>query len=75
MQSAQSLRRTSLPGTTIAMLAALLTAFVLGGLGGYAVKAITAPTVGSTHATAACPQGMHAVVWYSAKTWTCQSDS
>jgi len=75
MQSAQAVRRPSLPATTIAMFAALLMAFVLGGIGGYAVKAITAPAVGSTRATAACPQGMHAVVWYTAKTWTCQSDS
>jgi hypothetical protein len=75
MQSAQSLRRTSLPATAIAMLAALLMALVVGGVGGYAIKALSTPAVGSTRVTAACPAGMHAVVWYSAKTWTCQSDS
>ncbi len=75
MQSAQTVTRPSLPATTIAMLAAVLMALFVGAIGGYAVKAISTPAVGATHAAAACPQGMHAVVWYTAKTWTCQSDS
>ena len=75
MQSAQAVRRPSLPATTIAMFAALLMAFVLGGIGGYAVKAITAPASVASRAAAACPTGMHAVVWYTAKTWACQADS
>ena len=41
MQTAQTMRRPSLSATTIVMLAAVLIAFVLGGFGGYAVKAVT----------------------------------
>ena len=43
MQTAQTMRRPSLSATTIVMLAAVLIAFVLGGFGGYAVKAVTSP--------------------------------
>ena len=57
------------------MFAALLLAFALGAIGGYAVKAISINSVSPTHAAAACPQGMHAVVWYTARAWTCQNDS
>jgi len=75
MQSTQTFRRPSLPASTIVMFAALLVAFALGAIGGYAVKAISIASASPTHAAAACPQGMHAVVWYTAGAWTCQSDS
>ena len=75
MQSAQVMRRPTLSATTIVMVAALLLAFVLGGLGGYAVKAVSSPSSVAARAAAACPTGMHAVVWYTGKTWTCQPDS
>lgn len=75
MQSAQTFRRPSLTASTVAMFVALLVAFILGGLGGYAVKAITTTSVATSRAAAACPQGMHPVVWYTARTWSCQSDS
>ena len=75
MQTAQTMRRPSLSATTIVMLAAVLIAFVLGGFGGYAVKAVTSPGSVASRAAAACPTGMHAVVWYTAQTWACQADS
>jgi len=75
MESAHTFRRSSFTAGTVAMFAALLLAFALGAIGGYAIKAISITSVSPTHAAAACPQGMHAVVWYTAKAWTCQSDS
>ena len=75
MDSAQTLRRPALPVTTPVIYGAVLMAFILGGLGGYAAKAITTSTAAPTHAAAPCPQGMHPVVWYTAKTWDCSSDS
>ena len=56
----------------MAMFAALLITFVLGGIGGYAVKALNTTSAGTVHA-AVCPAGAHAVVWYTAQTWTCET--
>ena len=62
--------------TTIVLLAGLLLAFAVGAVSGYAAKTVTtAPAAAVTHQSAACPQGTHAVVWYTAKTWACVSNS
>ena len=53
---------------------ALLTSFVLGAASGYAAKALNTPPAAVSHAAAACPQGTHAEVWYSAGTWACVSN-
>ena len=80
MQSATALRRPTLSSTTIAVLAAMLLAFVLGRLGGYAVKALNTPkalrtsSVVAVSSAPACPQRMHAVISYTAKTWTCEAN-
>jgi hypothetical protein len=80
MQSATALRRPTLSSTTIAVFAAILLAFVLGGLTGYAVKALNTQKALSTSSVAtvsgapACPQRMHAVVSYTAQTWTCEAN-
>ncbi len=61
---------------TVVLLLAFVSVFVLGGAGGYLVKGLTAaPAVASQPAAGTCPGGTHAVVWYTAKTWTCVTDS
>jgi hypothetical protein len=62
---------------TMALVAAIVLAFVLGAAGGYAARSVSTPAAAAAqiHAGAAtCPSGMHAVVWYTAKTWSCVSD-
>lgn len=55
--------------------------FVLGGAGGYMVRAISASAVASVPSRAAvrapapCASGSHAVVWYTAHAWGCASDA
>lgn len=61
------------------VLAALITVFVLGALGGYLVKpsnaAAPAPIAQRQSAATTCPAGTHVVVWYTARTWACVSDA
>lgn len=72
MQTTVALRTPALSITRLAVIAALLAAFLLGSASGYLVKGLTpsAATTAQQHA-AACPAGSHAVVWYSAGTWSC----
>jgi hypothetical protein len=59
----------------LAVITALLAAFLLGNASGYIVRVLTpsAATTQVQHA-AACPAGSHAVVWYTADTWSCVSN-
>jgi len=59
---------------TIVLFAGLLFAFALGAVSGYAAKTVTTPAAPVAQHAAACPQGTHAVVWYTAKTWACASN-
>ncbi|GEM_PF-4955797 len=61
---------------TIVLLAGLLLAFAIGAVSGYAAKTVTTtPAAAVSRQATACPQGTHAVVWYTAKTWACVSNS
>ena len=59
----------------------VIAAFMLGSVGGYAVKAVSVPTSVSTQRiaadrlTAPCPPGSHPVVWYTARAWACFSET
>jgi hypothetical protein len=61
------------------LMVALLSAFLIGGVGGYLVRgfgsSIASPTTTTTTSTSACPAGSHAVVQYTAGTWTCAVDT
>jgi hypothetical protein len=72
MQTTVAFRRPNLSISWLAVITALLTTFLLGSASGYLVKALTpgAATTQLQHA-AACPVGSHAVVWYTAGTWSC----
>ena len=72
MQTTVALRRPALSITRLAVLTALLAAFLLGSASGYLVKGLT-PSAATTpqHHAAACPAASHAVVWYTAGTWSC----
>lgn len=75
MQTTVVLRRPALSATRWAVMTALLAAFLLGSASGYLVKGLTpsAATTPQQHA-AVCPAGSHAVVWYTAGTWSCASN-
>ncbi len=76
MQTSVTLLKPAFSVRTVVLLIALLSVFLLGGAGGYLIKGLTAPAPASSQtATGACPAGSHAVVWYTAKTWTCAKDS
>ncbi len=61
---------------TAVLLIAFLSVFVLGGAGGYLIKGLSAsPAAASQSASGSCPAGSHAVVWYSARSWTCVTDT
>ena len=61
--------------TTVTLVFAIVVAFAAGATSGYAARTVTAPVAAAaTHSAAACPQGSHAAVWYSARTWACVSD-
>jgi hypothetical protein len=76
MNSTVTARKPSSSIAAIPALAAIVAVFVLGGVGGYAVKALTGsdtavqPRVASA-AAPICPAGTHVAVWYSAGTWSC----
>ena len=53
----------------------LIVAFALGTATGYAARTINSPAAPTGHLSAACPQGTHAVVWYTARTWECAANS
>lgn len=56
---------------TLALVVAVVLAFVVGAVSGYAARSLNpSGTLSSAHA-AVCPSGSHAVVWYTAKTWSC----
>lgn len=62
---------------TLALVFAIVLAFVVGAASGYAARFVTTPAAAAAqgHSTAAaCPSGTHAVVWYTAKTWSCLSN-
>lgn len=79
MQTSVAQQKARLPETPW-LWPVLLLIFVLGSASGFAVRAVSAPAVSSTQPAAvvrlteACPSGSHAVVWYSAKAWSCISD-
>ena len=58
---------------TLTLIAAVVFAFAVGALGGYAARSMAAsPTAAASRQ--ACPPGAHPVVWYTAKSWSCLSD-
>ncbi len=57
---------------TLSLLIALVAMFVLGGAGGYIVRGITTPAAAAAEPGTLCPAGRHVVVWYTARTWTCE---
>lgn len=83
MQASASFRRPQLSSAvlrTLIVSALLLSAFVLGGTGGYLVRglssspATTTTTPSTTTTFGSCPAGSHAVVYYisyTARSWTC----
>lgn len=75
MQTSIALRRSSFSPTTLALIAALLLAFVFGGASGYLVKAVTTTaSITPQQHVAVCPAGSHAVVFYTAGSWSCVSN-
>ena len=56
---------------TVALLLALVFSFGLG----YSVRIVTTPVAAIAHASSACPEGQHAVVWYTAHAWACTGNS
>ena len=78
MQASASFRGPQLSSAVVRVfvVAALLSAFVLGGTGGYLVRGLSSsPAIAHTTTTfGACPAGSHAVVYYisyTARSWTC----
>ena len=61
----------------VALVFAVVFAFVLGAAGGYAARGLTAAAAppGAGRAESACPAGQYAVVWYTARTWACEPNS
>jgi hypothetical protein len=57
--------------TTVVFIVGLLVAFVIGAGGGYAARSVTSPAPAASPAVAACPEGTHPEVWYTAQTWAC----
>lgn len=62
--------------SAVMLAVALVIAFMLGGAGGYALRAQVVADLAPTHvlplaAPAPCPSGSRPVVWYSARTWSC----
>lgn len=53
----------------------LVVAFAAGSAGGYAARTVGTATTPASHSAAACPDGSHAVVWYTARTWACLPNS
>jgi hypothetical protein len=61
---------------TLALVFAIVLAFVVGAAGGYAARSVTAPVAAAAQSHAAdCPSGTHAVVWYTAHAWSCAPNS
>lgn len=58
--------------TKVVLIVGVLLAFFIGAGSGYAAKSITSPTSAANPAVAACPQGTHAEVWYTARAWACE---
>jgi hypothetical protein len=78
MQATASFHRPQLSSAVLRMfiVAALLSAFVLGGTGGYLVRGLSSSpaTTTTTRTFGSCPAGSHAVVdyvSYTARSWTC----
>ena len=80
MQASASFHRPQLSSAVLRMfiVAALLSAFVLGGTGGYLVRGLSSSPATTTTTTTttfgSCPAGSHAVVdyiSYTARSWTC----
>ena len=80
MQASASFRRPQLSSAVLRtfIVAALLSAFVLGGTGGYLVRGLSSSPAITTRTTTttfgSCPAGSHAVVYYisyTARSWTC----
>ena len=80
MQASASFRRPQLSSAVFRtfIVAALLSAFVLGGTGGYLVRGLSSsPATTRTTTTTtfgSCPAGSHAVAYYisyTARSWTC----
>ncbi|HYL08372.1 MAG TPA: hypothetical protein VEU76_07465 [Candidatus Udaeobacter sp.] len=52
----------------------LVFAFALGTATGYAARTGGRPNIPAARTAAnPCPQGQHPVVWYSARSWACES--
>ena len=60
--------------SVILLFAAMVGAFVLGAMGGYAARTPVAPSAAARISTSPCPAGMHVVVYYTAHTWGCVDD-
>lgn len=80
MQASASFHRPQLSRAVLRtfIVAALLSAFVLGGTGGYLVRGLSSSPATTTTTMpktfGACPTGSHAVVYYisyTARSWTC----
>ena len=61
-------------GSAVVVLAAVIGAFVLGAVGGYAARTPVVPSAATRVSTSQCPAGMHVVVYYTAHTWACMDD-
>lgn len=57
--------------TTVLLIFGLLVAFSIGAGSGYAARSVTSPTPAARPPVAACPQGTHPEIWYTARTWAC----
>jgi len=62
----------------VPLLAALLAALLIGGVGGYTAKLLTTTSTtpaGPKQVVNACAAGAHPIVWYTAGTWACVNDA
>lgn len=73
MDTAIAIPRPVLSAATAVAFFALVVMFLIGGFSGYVLRAMSGPasTPPPPRASAACPAGSHAVVYYSAGTWSC----
>ncbi|HSS60811.1 MAG TPA: hypothetical protein VLK30_05085 [Candidatus Limnocylindrales bacterium] len=71
MQATAPLRGAQVSAAALRLfIVALLSAFLLGGAGGYFAKAWSSPA-SSPSTAATCPAGSHAVVSHTAQVWGC----
>jgi hypothetical protein len=74
MDAGVTMDRRSFQLRSAAALLALLLAFAIGAISGYAAKSMTTRAAAPAQPAATCPPGTHLEVWYTAGAWGCVSN-